>query len=115
MNTPGQDPTEKLRAAAAELGARIDHAGAQIADRVDEVAVDAAARLDVIAEELGDARVRFGRRWRSIEEAVTDLGKSAEAPTARVARALKDFSVEARRSYERVTAERPRSRFRFWR
>jgi uncharacterized coiled-coil DUF342 family protein len=71
-----------------------------------------ADRIDAVAQEVTRAKSRLGRRFRRVDEAMTELEENAEGPSAKFSAAIDEFAAEARRSFERiVTRKRPR---RFW-
>ncbi len=107
------DPTTP-RLTPEELAARIDQAGGQLARRIDDASAQVATRIDVIADELGDARVRFGRSFRRLGDAVADLGNGTRRPAGRIGRVLEDVAMDARRSFRRITSPRATPRWMFW-
>jgi hypothetical protein len=86
-----------------------------IHDRTDELrraSKTLADRIDAVAEEVIRARGRLERRFRRVEDAMTEARDDAAEPNAKLTAALDEFAAEARRSFERiVTRKRPR---RFW-
>jgi hypothetical protein len=108
------EPTVNVRLSPEELADRIDAAGSELAGRIDEASAQIATRIDVIADELGEARVRFGRSFRRLGDAVADLGDGAKRPTSKMGRVLEDIAYDARRSWDRITGKRPKSRWAFW-
>lgn len=113
--TKNTEPSVTPRLSPEELADRIDAAGSELAGRIDEASAQIATRIDVIADELGEARVRFGRSFRRLGDAVADLGSSTRRPSSKIGRVLEDVVGDAQRSWDRITGKRPKSRWMFWR
>jgi hypothetical protein len=77
-----------------------------------------AERVDRVAAAVGTASTRLGRKIERLTDALADANQDAEGPGQRVAKAVDDLALEAKRSFAEITRP-PRKpwwrRFAFWR
>jgi hypothetical protein len=93
----------------------------RIQDRTDafrDTAAKVADRVDRVAAAVGDASKRLGRQLERVNEAFVEANADAEYPRQRIATAVDDLALEAKKSFRRIV-EPPRGRWwnrlAFWR
>jgi hypothetical protein len=91
-----QDHTEAFRGMAAKVADRVDH----------------------VAAALGHASKRLGRKLERVNVAFEEANADSERPAQRIAEAVDDLALEAKKSFREIV-ERPRrrwwNRLAFWR